>query len=459
MSSPLSRAARLPLVGRWSRRARPGHGPRHPRTWLLVAGGGTMGHVSPGLAIAEAVVGRGCPRPAVHFVGSKRGVEATRVPDAGFRLTLLGGRGLQRRLTLANVVAVAGLVGAFAKAIVLVTKTRPAVVLALGGYASLPCGLAAVLLRIPVVVAEQNAVPGAANRLVGRAARACAISFEGTNLPRAVLTGNPVRPALAHLDRGAERAGARQRLGVAPDRVLLLAYGGSLGARRINRAVWDARQQWAGRGDLAVRHVVGDRDWPDRPPGVHAHDAGGSLSMSSNESSSESMYESPSASGLGGQGGEGLDYRAVIYEQDMATALCAADVVLSRAGASTVAELASVGVGSILVPLPIATGDHQTANARVLVDAGAAVLIPDAELDAARLVDQLNALLAAPDTLPAMAAAATTVGRPDAAERVADLLLRHARTPWENAAGTSSVPNPSPGPAGPAASSRVAVLP
>ncbi len=366
-----------------------------------------MGHVSPGLAIAEAVVDRGCPRAGVHFVGSRRGVEASRVPDAGFGVTLLGGRGLQRRLTPANLPALAGLAGAFAQAMVLVARTRPSVVLALGGYASLPCALAALLLRIPVVVAEQNAIPGAANRLVGRAARACAVSFPGTNLPRAVLTGNPVRPALAQIDRSAERAAARQRLGVAPERVLLLAYGGSLGARRINRAVWEARDRWAGRGDLAVRHVVGDRDWPERPAGV-----------------AEGVSRSASP-------GKALDYRAVIYEQDMATALCAADVVLSRAGASTVAELAALGVGSILVPLPIATGDHQTANAKVLVDAGAAVLIPDAELDAHRLVLQLDALLEGPDTLASMAAAAATVGRPDAADRVADLLILHARAPWE----------------------------
>lgn len=372
-----------------------------------------MGHVSPGLAIAEAIVARGCPRRAVRFVGSRRGVEATRVPDAGFGLTLLGGRGLQRRLTPANLAAVAGLVGAFGKALVLVVRSRPSVVLALGGYASLPCGLAAVLLRVPVVVAEQNAVPGAANRLVGRAAKACAVSFPGTDLPRAVLTGNPVRPALAHLDRAAERTGARQRLGVAPERVLLLAYGGSLGARRINRAVWEARERWAGRGDLAVRHVVGDRDWPDRPPEIE-----------------------------GEPSGEGLDYQAVIYQQDMASALCAADVVLSRAGASTVAELAAVGVGSILVPLPIATGDHQTINAKVLVNAGAAVIIPDAELDAARLVDQLDQLLEKTGTLPAMAVAAATVGRPDAAERVADLLIRHARAPWGTNAGTPAAPAP-----------------
>lgn len=190
--------------------------------------------------------------------------------------------------------------------------------------------------------------------------------------------------------------------------------------------MWEARDRWVGRGDLAVRHVVGDRDWPDRPAWIDAPAAGADPVVSP---------------------GNGLDYRAVVYEQDMATALCAADVVLSRAGASTVAELASVGVGSILVPLPIATGDHQTANARVLVEAGAAVLIPDAELDAERLVTQLDALLDGPGTLAAMAVAATTVGRPDAADRVADLLIHHARAAWETSAlRSASAADPSAGP-------------
>lgn len=373
--------------------------------WIVVAGGGTVGHVSPGVAIAEALVRRGCPRTSIHFVGSRRGVEATRVPGAGFSLTLLPGRGIQRRLTAENIGAVVGLAAAFVAAFVLLVRRRPRVVLSLGGYASAPCGVAAALLRIPIVVAEQNAIPGAANRLVGRAARACAVSFEGTDLPHAVLTGNPVRPEVLAVDRVADRDAARARLGVDAGRTLVLAYGGSLGARTVNRAVWGALDALADRSDLAIRHVIGDRGWQERPAGGRG--------------------EGPATDGTG------LLYQAVRYEEDMPSALCAADVVLSRAGASTVFELAAVGVGSILVPLPIATEDHQTANARVLEQAGAAVVVPDAEFDAVRLVAELDALLAVPGRLEAMAANARTVGRPDAAERVADLLVRHARRGWE----------------------------
>lgn len=354
------------------------------------------------MAIAEALVRRGCPRSAIHFVGSRRGVEATRVPNAGFSLTLLPGRGIQRRLTPANITAVGGLAVAFVVAFGVLLRRRPAVVLSLGGYASAPCGLAAAVLRIPIIVAEQNAVPGAANRLVGRAAKACAVSFADTALPRAVLTGNPVRPELAGGDgpagRAAARLAARAALGLPAERALVLAYGGSLGARTINRAVWGAVAQWAGRSDLAVRHVVGDRGWSERPADLPA--------------------------------GE-LAYEQLAYEEDMPQALRAADLVVSRAGASTVFELAAVGVASVLVPLPIATEDHQTANAKALERVGAAVVVADRDLDADRLVREVDALLAEPGRLSEMAAAARGVGRPDAAERVADLLVRHARRAWE----------------------------
>jgi undecaprenyldiphospho-muramoylpentapeptide beta-N-acetylglucosaminyltransferase len=377
-------------------------GPTRP--WVVLAGGGTMGHVSPGLAIAEALVRRGCPRQRIHFVGSRRGVEATRVPGAGFTLTLLPGRGIQRRLTVRslvdNVVAAAGLVAAFGAALVTLARRRPAVVLALGGYASAACGIAAALLRIPVVVAEQNAVPGAVNRLVGRVARVCAVSFEDTALPRAVVTGNPVRPEVLDVNGGLDREEARRRLGIEPDRTLILAFGGSLGARTVNRAVWGALDAWAERADLAVRHVVGDRGWAERPA---APDGGA------------------------------LRYDPVPYEDAMPVALRAADLAISRAGSSTVFELAAVGVASILVPLPIATEDHQTANAQALAQEGAAVVVADRDLTAERLVREVDALLAAPGRLAEMAAAARRVGRPDAADRVADLLVRHARRPWEPA--------------------------
>ncbi len=149
------------------------------RTYCLVTGGGTAGHVLPALSIAEALVSRGHPRDEIHYVGSERGLESRLVPETGFRLTLLPGRGIQRRLTLANVGAVAGILVAFVRALRLVRRERPAVVVAVGGYASVAVALAAVVWRVPIIVAEQNAVPGAANRLIARFAKASAVAFEG----------------------------------------------------------------------------------------------------------------------------------------------------------------------------------------------------------------------------------------------------------------------------------------
>ena len=367
-----------------------------PRTFAIVTGGGTAGHVLPALAIAEALVEAGHPRASVHYAGSERGLEARLVPTTGFPMTLLPGRGIQRRLTLDNVGAVLGLLVAVGRAVRLVGRLRPSVVIAVGGYASVAVSLAAALRRIPIVVAEQNAVPGAANRLIARFARASAVSFPGTPLPRAVLTGNPVRAEIAAIDPDRDRSAARAALGVAPDRRLALVTGGSLGARRINEAVVAALPSWRGRTNLAIHHVVGRRDWDAIRAEVPADL-------------------------------DGLDYRPVEYEDDMASALAAADLAVCRSGSGTCFELAAVGLPSVLVPSPVVTADQQTRNARHLVDAGAAVLVPDAELDGARLVAEVDRLLADDDRRRAMATAARAWARPDAARAIAALAEEHAR--------------------------------
>ena len=267
----------------------------------------------------------------------------------------------------------------------------------LGGYASVSCTIGALLWRVPIVVTEQNARAGAANRLAGRFAAAAAVPFSATDLPRKVVTGNPVRAEVLAIDRAADGPAARAELGLPPDRTVVAVVTGSLGARRVNQAVREAVPAWATRDDLAVRHVIGSRDYdamqadaPRLPPG-------------------------------------GLVYQMVRYEDRMDRLLAAADVVVSRAGGTTVAELAEVGVPALLVPLPIAPRDHQTANAEALVGAGAAVLVPDAELDGDRLVAELQPLLDEPARLLSMGAAARSLARPDAADRVADLVEAHAR--------------------------------
>jgi undecaprenyldiphospho-muramoylpentapeptide beta-N-acetylglucosaminyltransferase len=365
-------------------------------TFAIIAGGGTAGHVLPGLAIAAALVARGHDQSSIHYVGSQGRIEERLVPEAGYEVTLLPGRGIERRVTVRNIGAALGIVRAFGRAILLVRRHRPRVVVAVGGYASVAVALAAKLWRIPIVVAEQNAIPGAANRLVARFARAAAVSFPDTPLPRAVVTGNPVRPAVLEIDRQRDGAAAKAALGVDPGRRLVLVTGGSLGALRINKATIDALDHWKERADLAVRHIVGNRDWDVIRADEHV--------------------------GATGR----LQYLPVHYDDDMARTMAAADVAVSRAGSSTCFELAAVGLPAVLVPSPYVTADHQTANARHLVSTGGAVLVRDDEFDGERLVAEVDGLLADPAKLEAMAAAMLRFARPKAADEIAALAEAHA---------------------------------
>jgi UDP-N-acetylglucosamine--N-acetylmuramyl-(pentapeptide) pyrophosphoryl-undecaprenol N-acetylglucosamine transferase len=366
-------------------------------TFAIIAGGGTAGHVVPALAIGRALVARGHPVASIHYVGSRRGLESRLVPDAGFAITLLPGRGVARRLSVQSAAAVASLAWAVVQAVVLMARRRPAVVASVGGYASVACDVAAGLLRVPLIVAEQNAVPGLANRLAGRVARASAVSFEGTRLPRAVVTGNPVRPEILAIDRSpAGMRAAREALGLPVDRAVVAAFGGSLGSRRINDAVLGLVAAWADRTDLVVRHIVGARDW---------------------EVVSGQLPELPAG---------GLVYQPVRYEDRMDQLLQAADVAVCRAGGS-VAELAATGIPAVLVPLPGAPGDHQSANARAFEAAGAAVVVADGALSPGRLASELSKLLGNDERLAEMGRAARSLAHVDAAERVADLVEEYAK--------------------------------
>jgi undecaprenyldiphospho-muramoylpentapeptide beta-N-acetylglucosaminyltransferase len=369
------------------------------RPWAAISGGGTAGHVSPGLAIAEEIVARGADRSDVRWIGSSRGLEARLVPEAGFELQALPGRGIQRRLTPVNIVSALGLLAGILRATAGFARRRPAVLVALGGYASVPGVIAAVLWRVPIVLTEQNAVPSVANRLAARFAKASAAPFPDTDLPHATWTGNPVRPAIVAVDRSTQRDDARAGLGIDADRLVLLVMGGSLGARRINHALYDALPAWRDRSDLCVYHIAGRRDHEElaaRVP-IAADDA--------------------------------LDYRLVAYEDDMASVYAAADLVLCRAGGNSVAELAVVGLASILVPLPGAPSDHQTANGRVLADIDAATIVVDGELDGDRLRAEVETLLSDGVRRDQMAKAAASIGRPDAPAAIVDLVERHARSP------------------------------
>jgi len=382
---------------------------------FVITGGGTAGHTNPGIAVAEALVDGGLTRNDVHFIGGARGNEGALVGDAGFTIDLLPGRGIQRKLTPANIGSVLGLLAGFVKGFGIVVKRKPRAVLCLGGYAAFAASAAAVLLRIPLVISEQNARASAVNRLFGRFASVCALPFPDTDLPKGVLTGNPIRSgivtAVGEADRQAARDGLESRYNLAqsesqPDsqpesqsvslgsRVLVAVWAGSLGATRLNEAVQELSRLWIDRADVAIYHVIGKRDW-DR-------------------------FAMPSP----GADAAGLLYLTVEYENNMPDLLVGADVAVCRAGASTVTELAVAGLPAVLVPLPAAPRDHQRANTAEIERAGGAIVANDQDVTGHALAEILEPIIADSSRRAEMAAAASSVARPNAAPDVASLLMK-----------------------------------
>jgi UDP-N-acetylglucosamine--N-acetylmuramyl-(pentapeptide) pyrophosphoryl-undecaprenol N-acetylglucosamine transferase len=354
--------------------------------FALITGGGTGGHVYPALALADALVSRGHPRASIRFLGARRGLEARAVPEAGYEIDLLPARGFQRGLTprhlVDNVRMVFAMIVATVEALRVVRRLRPQVVVGVGGYASLPGVLAARLFRIPTVIHEQNAVPGLANRVAARLGARVAVSLPGTQLRGAVVTGNPVRASVMSVTREPT------------DRAMVGVVGGSLGSPRLNDAALDLYDRWRARGDVCVRHIAGPKHYDQARTRL------------------ERLRRPDDA----------LAFELVAYEDHMESLYGHAALAVCRAGAVTVSELAAAGVPSVLVPWPGAADDHQTGNARAMEAVGAAVLLPDAQCDGARLVAVAGELLADPDRLTMMSQAARSVARPDAADRLADLV-------------------------------------
>ena len=327
---------------------------------LLVAGGGTAGHVLPAISVLEAAMASGYRAEELHYVGSTRGVEQEMVPPLGVPFTLMRVVGLQRRLTASNLLFAPLMVAAVLSSLGLLRRRRPAVVVSVGGYASLPPVLAAWLLRIPVVVVSYDRRPGRASALSARFAAASAVAFPDSTLPRATFTGAPLRRAILTADRAGGRAAARSRLGIDDERFLVVALGGSLGSAALNAAVIRLVEDRGADRGLAVIHLAGRR-FVDGLPDAR-------------------------------DGSTGILYVPSGFSDDMATLYEAADVVIGRGGASTVHEVAAVGVASVLVPWDGAAEDHQRENVRWLAESGGAVALSETELGGlGSLVDELRA--------------------------------------------------------------------
>ena len=366
---------------------------------VLIAGGGTGGHVFPTLATAEALREL-APDIEVEFVGTERGLESRLVPEAGWPLHHVRAAPLARKLSARTLRLPGVLLGAAREVAELIRTRDVAVAAVFGGYVAVPLALAARRTRTPMVVHEQNAIPGVANRLAARWAHTVAVSYHRAEHAfrgrRVVFTGNPVRPEMAAVDRAALRDEALMFFGLDPARRTLLVFGGSQGAQRINDAVVGSAGLWSHPEGLQILHAAGARE---------------------HERVAVAWREA-----LGPERAAPLvRCQAFIGRMDLAYA--AADLVLCRSGASTIAELSALGLPSVLVPYPHATADHQMANARELEAAGGGVVLPDAELGATAVVGAVQPLLRDPDALASLARGARAFGRPDAALRLAELIL------------------------------------
>ena len=353
---------------------------------VLIMAGGTGGHVFPALAVAAELSARGI---AVTWLGTRRGLEARVVPAAGYPLETMRVSGLRGKGVLRLLLAPFMLVVALLQALLIQLRLRPCAVLGMGGFASGPGGVIAWLLRRPLLVHEQNSVAGMTNRWLVPFAHTVMEAFPGS-LPakrHPVHTGNPVRAEITQLPSPAERFATRSGA------LRVLVIGGSLGAHALNETVPAAVRQLAAGQSLQLHHQTGRAD--------------------------VAIVEAAYAA-------FGMDARVEAFIEDMAAAYAWADVVICRSGALTVAELAVVGVASVLVPFPHATDDHQTGNARFLADAGAAILIPQATLTADKLAGLLADFLEQRSMLEEMAGRAHALALPDAARRVAALCLQAA---------------------------------
>jgi UDP-N-acetylglucosamine--N-acetylmuramyl-(pentapeptide) pyrophosphoryl-undecaprenol N-acetylglucosamine transferase len=349
---------------------------------IVIAAGGTAGHVVPALAVADALRADGA---RVVFVGGER-AEREMVPAAGYELRPIRVEGLSRTNPVKAAQAALRAAGAVVAARRILRELRPDALLGAGGYVAGPVGVAAVLGRVPMVLAEADSHLGLTNRALARWARRVCLAFpiEGRSGSRYLVTGRAVPPPAT------DRAAARARFGFGDEETCVLVFGGSLGARTINEAAVEALPA----APFRVVHACGARDYP-------------------------ALRER-----LGAPPPSNYDLRE--YITPFGEALLASDLCVARSGGS-IFEVAAHGRPAILVPYPHATGDHQTANARWMEQAGAAVVVPDAQLTPSRLRSEIDSLLADPARLEAMGRASAALGRPDAAQRIADEVLAVAR--------------------------------
>ncbi|MEY4146911.1 MAG: UDP-N-acetylglucosamine--N-acetylmuramyl-(pentapeptide) pyrophosphoryl-undecaprenol [Actinomycetota bacterium] len=371
-------------------------------TFAVITGGGTSGHVVPAIAIAELLVDAGHDMSTLHYVGSNRGAEVSMIPAIGLAHTFLSVDGLQRGFTLSkvkrNVLMVPTMLSALAAAKTLLKQLKPQVVISVGGYASIPTCRAARSLGIPVVTCSYDRRPGLATSLQSRYAAVSAVAYAPSKLRNAEVTGAPVRRNLRTADAHDLRNSARESLGISANARVAVVMGGSLGSAVLNSATEHLVQSLRSTEHTCVIHIAGERFMNSVQLPITMHHGNGSLS-----------------------------YSRIAYSNDMLTMYAAADVVVCRAGASTIAELSTVGVCAVIVPWKDAAENHQLVNAKWLTDRGGAVLLEEDALTAHEFSQLVTELLRDDDRRIAIASRARELGEVHRKSSMAAVIERAAK--------------------------------
>lgn len=366
---------------------------------IIVSGGGTGGHIYPALTLIRTIQKK-MKDVEVLYVGTKRGLEADIIPKEGLPFATVDIRGFERRLSLRNLKTLCKAFYGVHQAHRIVQDFKPDIVIGTGGYVCGPVLLAASLQHIPTLIQEQNVIPGITNKILSRFVTKIAVGCEGAmaHFPadKAVFTGNPIRPEVL----SASRAEGFSRFGLDPGKKTVLISGGSRGARSINTAFVDVHRRFAGSQDVQFLHVTGKGEY-------------------------ESVLEKVKEAGIDLTRTENILIEPYLY--DMPQAMAIADLVVFRAGATGLAEITAKGIPAILVPYPYAAENHQEYNARAMEKAGAAVMVKNKDISGTRLIAILDELLGDAKKLGAMAVCSKQMGKPQAAEEIADLMLSLCR--------------------------------
>jgi UDP-N-acetylglucosamine--N-acetylmuramyl-(pentapeptide) pyrophosphoryl-undecaprenol N-acetylglucosamine transferase len=364
---------------------------------VVIAGGGTGGHVFPGIAVAKELK-KTFKEAEIVFIGTAEGIEARVVPREGFDIRFIRSEGIARHDIYKATRAIFKIPFSMKESYMILKDFKPDVVLGVGGYCSGPVLLNAFFMRIPTIIHEQNTVPGFTNRLLGRFANIVAVTFlESMDFfpkGKTYLTGNPVRDEILRGDRDK----GYKAFSLDKELFTIFVFGGSAGASKINRALSEALVYMEDLKDkIQFLHQTGERDFD------YVRD----------------FYQA-----------RGFKGTIIPFTYNMADAYAVADLVISRAGATTIAEITTCGKAAILIPYPFAAGDHQEANARKLWDLGAAQVIHDRELNGKTLSDMIKYLIEEPDVIGEMERVSRSLGRPDATKKVVELmtgLVKHKR--------------------------------